>query len=69
MECERHQFSVPPGCSECILVMLKNLLARIHRDGGHHTEWVGLPKSVDDAHHKISQLRKDLDTANYALEK
>jgi hypothetical protein len=28
---------------------LCNLLARIHRDGGHHTEACGLEKSVADA--------------------
>jgi hypothetical protein len=28
---------------------LRNLLARIHRDGGHHTEACGLEKSVADA--------------------
>ena len=28
---------------------LRNLLARIHRDGGHHTDACGLEKSVLDA--------------------
>lgn len=29
--------------------MLRNLLARIHRDGGHYVEEHGLDKAVDDA--------------------
>lgn len=29
---------------------LRNLLAIIHRDGGHHTSDVGLVQSVEDAH-------------------
>lgn len=29
--------------------MLRELLARIHGDGGHHTERVGLAQSVLDA--------------------
>lgn len=28
---------------------LKNLLAVIHRDGGHHTDACGIPQSVQDA--------------------
>ena len=29
--------------------LLRNLLAVVHRDGGHHTEAVGLDQSVEDA--------------------
>lgn len=37
------------------LAAAKNLLARIHRDGGHHTEAVGFAKSVADAGNKVSE--------------
>lgn len=33
--------------------LLRELLAVIHRDGGHHTEKVGLANSVFDAEQKI----------------
>lgn len=36
------------------LAAAKNLLARIHRDGGHHTEAVGFTQSVADADTKVS---------------
>lgn len=41
---------------------LKNLLAKIHRDGGHHTEEVGLAKSVQDAMDKVNRQRTSLRT-------
>lgn len=37
------------------LAAAKNLLARIHRDGGHHTEAVGFAQSVTDAEAKVSE--------------
>ena len=37
------------------LAAAKNLLARIHRDGGHHTEAVGFSQSVADADAKVSE--------------
>ena len=37
------------------LAAAKNLLARIHRDGGHHTEAVGFAQSVADAGDKVSE--------------
>jgi len=37
------------------LAAAKNLLARIHRDGGHHTEAVGFAQSVADADAKVSE--------------
>lgn len=37
------------------LTAAKNLLARIHRDGGHHTEAVGFAQSVADAGDKVSE--------------
>ena len=36
--------------------ILRELLATIHRDGGHHTEKVGLEQSALDAEIKISNL-------------
>lgn len=35
---------------------LYNLLALIHRDGGQHTDNVGLKQSVLDANHRIVEL-------------
>lgn len=35
------------------LAAAKNLLARIHRDGGHHTEAVGFIRSAQDAEKKV----------------
>ena len=32
---------------------LMNLLAVIHRDGGHHTDAVGLEQSLKDAHERV----------------
>lgn len=34
---------------------LMNLLARIHRDGGHYVEQHGVAKAVEDAHDLIVQ--------------
>lgn len=34
---------------EAVERALRDLLARIHRDGGHHTDAVGLAQSVKDA--------------------
>ena len=36
---------------------LNNLLAIIHRDGGHHTEAVGIEQSVKDAHERWAGLQ------------
>lgn len=36
--------------------LLRDLLAVIHRDGGHHTDEVGIEKSVADAHTRILEL-------------
>jgi hypothetical protein len=43
---------------------LKNLLARVHRDGGHYTERYGLQKAVDDADEVVAQLLLLRDTAS-----
>lgn len=36
---------------------LRNLLARIHGDGGHYTEQYGLQTSVEDAENRICDLK------------
>jgi hypothetical protein len=36
---------------------LNNLLARIHRDGGHYVERHGLKKAVEDADRDIAEMR------------
>jgi hypothetical protein len=42
---------------------LKELLARIHRDGGHHTDKVGLQRSCDDADNVLVKWREAFDAA------
>jgi hypothetical protein len=45
--------------------MLRNLLARIHRDGGHYIEQHGLEKALEDAGAKVVQwLARDDSTAH-----
>ena len=41
--------------------LLSDLLAVIHRDGGHHTSDVGLERSVADAIDRVLSLRQDND--------
>ncbi len=43
--------------------LLCNLLARIHRDGGHYTAKVGLYQSVADADQKVAILHYLVDAA------
>ena len=38
------------------LIQLKNLLAVIHRDGGHYTEKYGINKSINDATQIVANL-------------
>ena len=45
---------------------LGNLLAIIHRDGGHHTEKVGARQSVEDAHQRWADLILRVDAASEA---
>lgn len=45
--------------------MLRDLLAVIHGDGGHHTEEVGLEQSVIDAGNRVSEDRHG--TKNWLL--
>ena len=40
-----------------------DLLARIHRDGGHHTGEVGVEQSVDDAHEVWAEMVRERDDA------
>lgn len=40
--------------------LLRELLATLHGDGGHHTERVGLAQSVLDAENKLSKPDKPL---------
>lgn len=42
--------------SYCERDMLRELLAVIHRDGGHYTEEHGIAKSCADAMTKVSEL-------------
>jgi hypothetical protein len=47
---------------------LGNLLAVIHRDGGHHTEAVGVEQSVADAHKVWADLISALEDITGAAE-
>ncbi len=40
---------------------LSNLLARIHRDGGHYEQAVGTDRAVQDADTRVAQLNADSD--------
>lgn len=74
-KCERHEMDVSPGCDGCILEMLKGLLAVIHGDGGHRTEWVGIKLSVEEAMSKVSrnetvpEFRLLLEASEHLLER
>jgi hypothetical protein len=47
---------------QILLQHLHNLLARIHRDGGHHSEKVGLTQSIADADDKVvAWLGRDME--------
>ena len=43
--------------------LLRDLLAIMHRDGGHHTCEVGIEKSVRDAEEVFWQLSRERDAA------
>ena len=45
---------------------ISNLLAIIHRDGGHHKEKVGISQAIKDA---IEQIGKERDTAEYLIQR
>lgn len=42
------------------LKALNNLLARIHRDGGHYVEKHGLLKAITDAETRVMDIRVQL---------
>ena len=46
---------------------VKELLAVIHGDGGHHTRRIGYTQSIVDAHYIITELRIRLDKAEFDL--
>ena len=46
---------------------LNNLLAVIHRDGGHHTGYVGTEQSVADAMHIVTETRGRAEEAEAKL--
>lgn len=54
--------------SDDIRQQLCNLLAVIHRDGGHHTGAVGLDSSVSDARSAVLSDRSHLDESNREIE-
>jgi hypothetical protein len=45
--------------------LLLNLLAVIHRDGGHHTSEVGVEQSVEDAYNVINELKLQIDDLKF----
>ena len=48
--------------------MLRNLLALIHRDGGHYLERHGMDKALEDAEAKIAAwLQRDDMTPNFVF--
>ena len=49
----------PESNEASALVMLRNLLARVHRDGGHHTQEVGLALSFKDADERVALLNAE----------
>ena len=46
----------PTWCGPTATEMLRDLLAVLHRDGGHYTSRYGLHKSWQDAMQKASEL-------------
>lgn len=48
--------------------MLRELLAVIHRDGGHHTNNVGLKQSWKDAMQRVSDAYGDISELRMKLE-
>ena len=52
---QRAEFVAERNALRAELAAAKSLLARIHRDGGNHTEAVGFAQSVADADAKVSE--------------
>jgi hypothetical protein len=48
--------------------MLRNLLAVIHGDGGHHTEAVGLERSIADAERRVLEDRMAREELEHTFE-
>ena len=48
---------------------VRNLLAVIHRDGGHHTARVGLGRSLKDAEKAVIEDRETLDRAELTIQR
>lgn len=48
-------------------MLLKNLLAIIHRDGGHYTQQHGIRTSVDDAITDVVGLRVKVEALEFAI--
>ena len=48
---------------------VRNLLAVIHRDGGHHTARVGLERSLEDAEKAVIEDRETLDRAELTIQR
>lgn len=46
-----------------------DLLARIHRDGGHYTGRVGIEQSMEDAHEKVATAYGERDEARAEVER
>lgn len=42
-------------------IALRNLLARIHRDGGHYTDMHGVEKSAADAEAKVVEMLQSVE--------
>ena len=54
---------IDPADAEQYFALLTDLLAVIHGDGGHHAHQHGLEESCRQAHERIADLRRKLDTA------
>lgn len=50
-------------------LMLEELLAEIHRDGGQYTKLVGLKASLEDAHKKVRDNRRKLSSMMFKTRK
>jgi hypothetical protein len=66
-----YRISQPPSAGSDAaggeLRWFRDLLAVIHRDGGHHTERVGTEQSAEDATRIVSGLLRALDEAYIQL--
>lgn len=58
-----------PHEAERLESRVRDLLAVIHRDGGHHTTQFGLERSIKDAEFVVLEDRVRLDDLRYVFEK